>query len=139
MKAIEVLRRVSIFSEFTNADFKRILLTAKVRTFKANTSIIKKGDVWVVAFYLILSGKAEVRDGKKVIATRIPGDYFGEMALLANWLPTRTADVIAVEETECLVLSRFNFLALIKTHPEMGVRVMSELAHRVQELNESQL
>ena len=42
----------------------------------------------------------------------------------------RTASVIASEDTECLVITRWNFLALAKTDGEMAVVIMEELAQR---------
>ena len=42
----------------------------------------------------------------------------------------RTASVIAAEETECLILTRWNFLAVLKEDADMAVVILEELARR---------
>jgi CRP-like cAMP-binding protein len=86
-----------------------------------------------VGLYILVSGKANVvhiQPGGKVLVVNVlgPTDFFGELALLSEG--PRTASVIASEPTECLVISRWNFLALAKRDAEMAVVIMEELAQR---------
>lgn len=62
------------------------------------------------------------------ILTFGPRDYLGEVALL-NEGP-RTAAVIARSEVDCLVLTRWDFLALLKKDAEMATAVAQEIARR---------
>lgn len=80
---------------------------------KPGERIVSKGDDGD-AFYMIKSGKVicehigateTVRATADVHLSR--GEYFGEMALLKN--EPRAADVSAVTESECMVLSREDF------------------------------
>jgi CRP/FNR family transcriptional regulator len=57
-----------------------------------------------------------------------PTDFFGELTLLDDGL--RTASVIATDETECLILTRWNFLAVLKEDADMAVVILEELAKR---------
>ena len=66
----------------------------------------------------------------KALATFGPGDYFGEMALLLEDTP-RTADVVATSETTCLAITKWDLRSLIQTQPDVGVKMMAELAKRL--------
>ena len=57
-----------------------------------------------------------------------PTDFFGEMALLDDGL--RTATVSASEATECLALTRWDFLGILKDDADMAVIILQELARR---------
>ena len=55
-------------------------------------------------FIIVLEGEAEVQVGDEVVATRGPGDYFGEIALVAN--RPRTATVTAKTPMKVEVIGR---------------------------------
>ena len=126
----EYLKRTSLFAGFTDRQIADILATAKQREFAAGEQIIRQGDEGGRGFYLIVSGRTEVRSGGTVLAHFGPGDYFGEMALLLPDTP-RTADVVALEGTTCLVITQWDLRALLSAHPEAGLAIMAELAHRL--------
>ncbi|MBI1731017.1 cyclic nucleotide-binding domain-containing protein [Candidatus Acetothermia bacterium] len=136
---IEILKSIPIFSQFTSDELHRLLLTVKERRFQANDFIIKKGDTGVTGFYIMLSGNVEVRMDGKAIAKRGPREYFGEIALLAENPPVRTADVIALEESLCLVIPKWDFRSLMRNHPDMAMKVMSELVMRMQDTKNTSL
>ena len=58
------------------------------------------------------------------------------MSLLLEDTP-RTADVTAVEDTTCLAITSWDLRALIKTHPDVGVKMMSELAKRLRDTDQA--
>jgi CRP-like cAMP-binding protein len=78
-------------------------------------------------FYLIYDGAFEARDGQKVLRRMQPGDYFGEISLLEHG--EATADVVAVEESRCLTMTRADFLQFFAKDFRIGLR-MEELAAR---------
>ena len=85
-------------------------------------------------FFILVSGKAEVvrekADGTKaVVNTFGPKDFFGEIALLDDGV--RTASVMTTEPTECLVLVRWDFLAVVRGDPEIAITILQELAKRL--------
>ena len=129
MDITEFLKKTPLFGGFSDDALGAVTGTAKERSFEAGTAIIKEGQTGR-GFYLLLSGSAEVRKGSRVLATMASGDYFGEMSLLLEDTP-RTADVVALEPTTCLVLTSWDLKALIKSHPEVGVEMMAELAKRL--------
>jgi hypothetical protein len=88
---------------------------AEPRYFSAGQVVLRQGDR-ADRFYIISSGEVRVtqqaEDGSEVeVRTLGPGQYFGEIGLLAN-LP-RTATVTAVTVAEILTLSRATFTDLV--------------------------
>ena len=106
----EYLKRTTLFAGFSDRQIADVLATAKQRRFAAGEQIIRRGDEGGRGFYLIVEGRTEVRAGDNVLASFSAGDYFGEMALLLPDTP-RTADVVAVEETTCLVITQSLWMA----------------------------
>jgi CRP-like cAMP-binding protein len=102
------------------------------REYAAGQAIVTQGQGGEGMFVLV-SGKAEVSrkraDGTEaVVSTFGPTDFFGELALLDDGV--RTASVVAREDTQCLALTRWDFLATMKEDADMGVAVSQELAKR---------
>jgi CRP-like cAMP-binding protein len=58
-----------------------------------------------------------------------PGDYFGEISLLEHGITT--ADVFAVEESRCLVMSRADFLAFFARDYRIGTRIEALATQRL--------
>ena len=130
MERSEFLKRTPLFAELNDKEIDGVLNTAKERSFSAGDQIITQGSEGGRAFYLLLSGSAEARKGDTLLASYGPGDYFGEMALLLDDTP-RTADVVSTGDTTCLAITQWDLKALIKSHPEVGVKIMAELARRL--------
>ncbi len=124
------LKRTALFSTLNDTEVDAVLATSKERFFADGKKIIREGHEGGMGFYLLLAGSAEVRKGGTVLATFGPGDYFGEMALLLDDTP-RTADVVATSATTCLAITKWDLRSLIQTHPDVGVKMMAELAKRL--------
>jgi len=83
-------------------------------------------------FFIVLEGEVEVRQGDRVIATRGPGDYLGEIALLDD--RPRTATVVATTPVSVEVLSRREFMSLLAEAPELSEQIMATVAQRLADL-----
>jgi CRP-like cAMP-binding protein len=130
METIDFLKRTSLFGGCSESELQRLIASGRQRVFKADDRIIRDGHPGGQGFYLIISGAAEVRKGEKLRAELGPGDYFGEMALLLEDTP-RTADVVAIADTKCLIITQWEFRSLLNTHPDMAAKIMTELAQRL--------
>jgi len=136
MNTEDTLAQVPLFSQISRRDLKRLARGTVRRQFDKGSVIVKEGDQ-AVAFYLISSGRAEVVKGAegskpRVLSTLGPGDFFGEMALLDGYL--RSASVRALEDTECLVLSRWDFLAEVRSGPSIAIQMLPVLSRRLREV-----
>ncbi len=132
MDTAQFIKRTALFAGLSDDELSSVLSTAKERSFPAGTVIIAEGHEGGRGFYVLLSGSAEVRKGSKTLAHFGPGDYFGEMALLLEDTP-RTASVVAIEDVTALVITQWDLKALLSNHPDVGVRMMAELAKRLRD------
>jgi len=137
MSIEDALAKVPLFSEFSRKDIERLAKGTVTHEYASGSVIVKEGDQ-ALGFFLILSGRAEViKDAEganpRVISTLGAGDFFGEMALLDGY--RRSASVRAVEDTKCLVLSRWDFLAELRTAPSIAVQMLPILSRRLREMD----
>ncbi len=132
----DLLKNVPIFSELGRRDLERLGKLMVPRAIKAGEVIIKEGDQ-AAGFFVISTGKVEVVkdvDGSnpQQLATLGAGDFFGEMALFEGF--PRNATVRAMEDTECMAMTRWDFTAEMKNHPEIAVGMVPVLVRRLREV-----
>lgn len=129
----EMLKNIPIFSELSRRDLDRLARLMVPRKFTAGDVIIKENDQ-AAGFFVLTSGKAEAVRGMdgahpQMLATFGEGDFFGEMALFEGF--PRSASVRAIEDTECLAMTRWDFTAEMKNHPEIAVAMLPVLVRRL--------
>jgi len=133
-QTISLMKRTPIFSRMKEASLKNVLKSAVQKKTPAGTKIVEKGKGGV-GFYLILEGKAEViRDGE-TLAELGTGNFFGELGVIDG--APRTADVVAMTDTNCLVISQWAMTSLIENHPEIAQRMLEELVRRLRATDEA--
>lgn len=129
----EFLGRVPIFANCTPEEIDAISDVAQESGFQAGQIIVTQGTPGQ-AFYLILSGRVEIiRDGQSLGAFG-PGDFFGEMSLLDS--APRSATIKALESTNCLMLSSWDFKALLERYPSIAVKLLEVLSRRLRVADE---
>ena len=86
--------------------------------------------------YVIQEGEVDIYldDGESqiVLATRGPGDFFGEMALFDR--DVRSASVRAKGQARVLTVDKKNLLGRIQRDPSMAFRVLETMSNRIREL-----
>ena len=132
----ETLRNVQLFSRFSSKELTRLGRAVVERQYKKGETIVKEGEQ-AVAFFIVASGKVEVAQavGSKkpqVLDTLGPKESFGEMALLDGG--PRSATVKALDDTKCLVISRWDFVAELQTNPHMAVAMLPILSRRLRDV-----
>jgi CRP-like cAMP-binding protein len=80
--------------------------------------------------YVVMEGELSISLGEKTLATALPGEIVGEMALINSEI--RSATVTA--RTDCVLASidQASFNALLRHVPEFTLHVMDILAARLQ-------
>jgi CRP-like cAMP-binding protein len=130
----EMLQNVPIFSELGRRDLGRLAKLMVPRAVKGGEVIIKEGDQ-AAGFFVVSGGKLEAIRGEgsseQKLATYGPGDFFGEMALFEGF--PRSATVRAIEDSECLAMTRWDFMAEMKNHPEIAVGMLPVLVRRLRD------
>ncbi len=129
---INFYSRVPLFRSLNKRQLEVLAKRTVERDYTAGTAIITQGKGGE-GFFVVYKGKVEIQrmrsDGTTaVVNTLLPGDFFGEMALLDDG--PRTATAVAIEPTVCLVLPRWDFLAILRDDPEMAIVILEEMAKR---------
>ncbi|MDE1997087.1 MAG: cyclic nucleotide-binding domain-containing protein, partial [Rhizobiaceae bacterium] len=109
---------------------EELLLLFRPRSASPGDRVIRTGDRGD-SMYFISSGAVEV----KLEDDEVPlgaGSFFGEMALLTG--ARRTADVVAVDFCQLLVLERRDFNLFMSRHPQLRAAV-SSMAQERREMN----
>ncbi len=130
----ETLKKIDVFSECSSKELKAISkLMTQVRV-KEGRVLTKEGDPGR-EFMVIEEGSATVRRGGKVLATLGPGDFFGEMAVIAG-VP-RTATITADTDMVLEALNRREFSSLLDQSPAIAKKVLVGAVKRLNEIDGS--
>lgn len=108
-----------------------------VRSHPANQVILLEND-WGSSIYFILKGWVKIRtynlDGKEVTLNVLGmGELFGEMAPLDE-VP-RSTDVITLVPTQIGNMPAQDFVHLLNTEPQAGIRLAKLMARRLRQVN----
>ena len=122
------LGSVPLFSEFSKRQLRMIAESGREYKYKPGYRLVEKGTTGD-RFYLVLDGKVEIRKGDRVLAALSKGQFFGELSLIDEqpW----AADVIAVQTTHCLTLSKRVFSILTRRHLELDRLILREVVKRL--------
>jgi putative ABC transport system ATP-binding protein len=106
--------------------------TPALRVFKPGETIIREGDPGDVA-YLVIRGKAQAYRGSganEVVLQDIgPTQIFGEFALVTD--SPRASNVRAVEQTECLIVTRAILRAAIDRSEPLVRAIINDYIRRL--------
>ena len=125
---IELLRQVPLFSDLDRRDLQEIAQSLKERTFRAGETVATEGERGV-GFFVIQGGEAVVTVGGEERRRLGPGDYFGEIALIAE--TDRTATVTAEDELRCLGMTFWDFRPLVESNGKIAWKLLQALARQM--------
>ncbi len=124
------LRKSELLKSLNDRQLKRLAHYALVRDLAKDALVVTRGEKGV-GFYVILEGRVEVRKAGQAVASLGPGDFFGELALFDN--KPRSADVVTVEPTTVVVLSRWEFWGFAADKPEILRTILQVMARRLEQ------
>ena len=133
-RTVEFLARVPLFRNLKKKQLQSLARAVVSRQYKVGEELVEQGKGGI-GLFVIVSGKTEAIhtriDGTEVIVNTFgPTDFFGELAVLND--KPRTASVVAIEDTECLVLVRWELFGKLRQDPEMAIVILQELTERFQ-------
>ena len=99
-------------------DLEAIAAGNEVVTYPDGGVVFLRGAVGDCA-YIVRQGVVEIREAGRVLERLIPGDVFGEMALIDN--EPRSASAVAVGETALVVVDRTTFNRLVRNEPDFAL------------------
>jgi voltage-gated potassium channel len=115
-----MVARVPVFAGLTAGDIAEIMHLLNSRTVARGEVVARRGER-AYAMYFIVSGEVEVELKVGDHPRLGPGEFFGEMAILAE--TKRSATVRACTETKLLVLLAHDLELLMERVPEIGQRI----------------
>ena len=130
---VEILKKVPLFWDLANEQLAVLSSVFRQKSYPLGSFIIAEGSSGDTLFVLN-RGAAKVtresEDGREVILAFLrEGDIFGELSILDGG--ERSANVVALEDTEVYTLERNEFLKLLVDSPALSVQLLQELARRI--------
>jgi CRP/FNR family cyclic AMP-dependent transcriptional regulator len=136
---VNVLKQSDIFYQLTPTQLEMVANLCSEVTFQAGELIfrensaskelyiIAEGEVEIVLDPSIIQASKKTTSNDSVIATLRKGQSFGEVALVDEGL--RSASTRAIQDnTRLLVIKRERLIMLCETYPQLGYRLMYNLA-----------
>lgn len=133
MDQLALLRSVPLFSGLQDREVQALSDAAHFHRYPKNSMIVLAQEEGNTLF-IIGKGRVKVsiqsEDGREVVLSILgASEFFGEMSLLDG--KPRSATVVALEDTEALVLRRVDLLRLIERFPQLAIQFLSELTARL--------
>ena len=130
----EELERIELFAELSAKERRAVSRLMTTTSIEAGRDIMVEGSVGR-EFVIILDGEATVRRSGRLVARVGPGDFLGELAVIAG-VP-RTATVTADTEMNVSVLNRREFSSLLDEQPKLARKVLVGAVKRLHAIDPS--
>jgi len=131
---IAFLKSSKLFAQTPEEIVRLIAAQLQLEAVPRGSDIVRKGES-ADRMYLVVSGTANVHEGGRSIRTLVPGDGFGEMAMLDN--QPRAATITAEEPCTLLSLNREAFATLVSSRPEVSRAILLVLTANLRSNTES--
>src|SRR4051794_8875498 len=129
----DFLTSVPMFSGLQREELLKFAELTRERTYPKGSVILFQGDPGD-SLYIVRQGRVKVvligEDGREVILGILGvGEHFGELSLIDS--QPRSAHVIAMEDSQLLVLRREDFRRRVHESPAVAWALMVELSRRL--------
>ena len=129
---LSFLKGTEVFKGLVDEDVERIVSICKPASFKQGEVIVEE-DARERELYIIKSGRVSISlsppGGEEIRGTLTkctPGQVFGELSFIDG--ARRSTWVIALDDVEVFQIRWESFSGIIQRKPEIGYRVMSNIA-----------
>jgi CRP-like cAMP-binding protein len=103
------------------------------QAFAAGETIFSKGDPGT-AMYVVVEGEVDLWIGEERVETLVPGEPFGEMALIEH--APRIATAVARTPCRLVEVPEKRFLFLVQQTPYFSLQIMRVMAERLRKMND---
>jgi small-conductance mechanosensitive channel/CRP-like cAMP-binding protein len=130
-ETIDRLLAVEVFAPLSPEETEQLASASASRVFAPGEMVIRAGEQGS-SMFVVHNGRVQVQvteNGKsRNLAVLNEGDFFGEMALLTG--EPRTANVVALEETEVLEIGHAAMKPLFESNPNLAESISYIIAER---------
>jgi len=131
---VELIKKVPLFSDLNDRELRQIAASMKERTFNAGDTVTEEGKGGV-GFFVIDDGTAAVSVAGNEVRKIGAGDYFGEIALIADI--DRTATIKAESDLRCYGMTFWDFRPLVETNASIAWKLLQAMAQRLKQAEQS--
>lgn len=132
------IKNLPFFPDLSLDEQEALLKISEQRVYPKGSIVIYEGDKSEFC-YFILKGSVKVSliqvTGRETIISVLKvGEFFGEMSAF-DQLP-RSATIITEEDCEFLAISQEGFTDVVKTNPEIAIKIIRKLSLRLRDADE---
>lgn len=129
------LKHVPIFSALDDETLEWLAECGIRKSFKKDTIIMQEKEMGN-AFFVIATGSVKIsrinNEGREIILSILhQSNFFGEMSILDGF--SRSANAIALEDSDLLLIKRDDFLNLLRKQPKVSLALLKELSKRLRD------
>jgi CRP/FNR family transcriptional regulator, cyclic AMP receptor protein len=125
---IDLIKGVPLFASASKQELAEIAGIADEIDLPEGKVLIREGDTGR-EFFVLIEGSAEVARAGKKVASIGPGDFFGEISLIAK--TPRNATITTTSPIRTLVITDRAFRQLLDHAPQIQIGVLTALAERL--------
>lgn len=123
----------TLFNNLSKEELNQLAQIARERRFDRGQVIFYEGDLGG-SLYIIVTGSVKIvimaDDGREhILGLLHQGDFFGEVSLIDG--EPRSATAIALDNVSVVMISRDDFIRLLRENPEMSLKIMVTLCERL--------
>jgi len=132
------LRKIPIFENFSDGHIDQVVEDFRIISVGKGEDIVFRADEGTDLF-IVVKGRAKVslmsREGQEFVLTTFrKGDFFGEMSLVDG--KSRSANVVAEEETWLGILKREKFMNTMKQNPIIALDLLTSIVQRLRKADD---
>jgi len=133
----EIFKLIPLFSVLNERELERVNQRIRLKKYKGREIVFKEGDP-AEELFIIKSGEITVYKTSTEIenvAVLTKGELFGDMGIILD--SARTLSVrVSSEMAELYILSKSDFLYMLKTYPDMSFKLVKIICQRLKDAND---
>jgi CRP-like cAMP-binding protein len=122
---VDDLKRVPLFSGLSRRQLRQLARAVQDREYRPGVTVVRQGKMSGIGFFIVVEGRAAVIVDGTEVAKLVPGDHFGELALISEQV--RSATVTAETQTRCLVMASWDFKKFATENPDVSWKLLQHL------------
>jgi PPM family protein phosphatase len=125
------VKEIPLFAGLSRKECRALAPRADELELAEGKTLVREGE-WAYEFFAIEEGTVEVRRGEQLLGQLGPGDFFGEMGLMAD--TRRNATVTALSPVKVAVMTAQAFRQTARELPAVANKIRAAIEERCRAL-----